>query len=259
MLFKEYKLETVFYLCLMFILNSCNKPEIKPDALPENQVAIDSISGMEAKYILPTSKYDHGILGDEIEAGGLMLNYKNRTHILELDSNLVFEDIQPRLFDFDLDGSPEIITILTHINLGASVAIYQLKNASITKYAQSAYIGRSHRWLNIAEIGDFDQNGQFEIIWVSTPHIGGVLKVGRIINDEITVLDSISGVSNHKIGSGNLDLSIVSIVDGSTRIYVPSNDFHSIIGFVWNEPHLSPIDTIKMDVDYSIPLKLQLN
>lgn len=214
---------------------------------------------MIAQYILPTTRYDHGILGDQIEAAGLAVSYEGKTYEYTLPENQVFEDILPRLYDLDGDHIPEILTILTNIEKGASVAVFTFHRKGIELKAQSAYIGRTHRWLNIAAIDDFDFDGIPEIAWVTTPHIGGSLKFAHLLESKIVVLDSMEGVTNHKIGSSNQDLSLVRNCPSSKLLYLPTMDFTQVYSFKWSAAHkIVPVDTIDLTVDPLIPLKQQL-
>jgi len=68
---------------------------------------------LSAAYAEPTSRYAHGILGDEIEYGALILTYKDlsaRT-VIRLPQERVFEDTAPRIADVDGDGAVELAYI----------------------------------------------------------------------------------------------------------------------------------------------------
>lgn len=237
---------------------ACNKVETRPPVLPEDKIVIDDESGMTAQYVYPTTRYDHGILGDQIEAAGLWVTSKGRSYEFLLPENQVFEDIQPRLFDLDGDHFPEIITILTQIDQGASVAVFKLERNELRLLAQSAYIGRTYRWLNIAAVNDLDYNGEVELAWVSTPHIGGVLKVAHVAGNQIVVVDSIAGVTNHKIYSTNQDLSVVVESKDRKTLYLPANDFSHVLGLGWKQNHIITVDTVLIQVNAELPLAQQL-
>lgn len=225
--------------------------------LPENQIAIDEVSGITARYINPVTRYTHGVLGDAIEAGALLVTQCDQKFIFNLDTLYVFEDIQPRLFDMTNDGVPEVITILTSVSLGASVGVFEIGNDSLYLKAQSEYIGRNNRWLNIAAINDLDNDGNVEIVWVSTPHIGGILNVAHIEGSIIKVLDIYEGVSNHKIGSSNLDLSFIIEREEQKTLYLPNNEFDAVIGFQFKNNQLYKVDSVAIIVDPHVPLREQ--
>lgn len=253
---------------LLLFLMSCKhgQPDLGPDlpsktyeSLPENLTVYNAEHSISARYVDPTGRYDHGILGDKIEAGGLLVVKNNKEYYFKLDTNFVFEDIRPRLKDIDNDGDIEFITIQTSLQLGASVAIYKIINDKLVLFVQSNYIGTTHRWLNIAAIDDLDNDGKVEIAWIQTPHIGGVLKIGRIEGDSLHILDEITGVSNHQNGSRNLCLSVVTNSNSNKRLYVPNDPHNAIIGFCFQNGHIVLQDTVLLNIDPNKPLFLQYN
>ena len=90
--------------------------------LPENLIAKDETRQVTARYTTPTTRYTHGILGDQIEAGGLLVTIKDKSYHHKLTEDFVFEDIQPRLADVDKDGALEFITIQSSLTQGGSVS-----------------------------------------------------------------------------------------------------------------------------------------
>jgi len=251
---------------IAFLASGCKNdhPDLVPEHLgnsyeflPENMIARSDDGSLSARYVDPVTRYAHGILGDKIEAGGLLVVNDNKPCYFQLDEMFVFEDLQPRLYDVDQDGELEIIVIQTNINSGAGVQVYKISNGKLHPSMGSEYIGTSHRWLNIAAIDDLDNDGYVEIAWIETPHIGGTLKIGRVVNDSLQLLDEIEGVSNHRIGSGNLCLSVITESDGQKTLYVPDDPHQSIIGFQFRDDRILPVDTVSMAVDPSIPLFLQ--
>ena len=93
------------------------------DQLPEKQVGVSEDSTVYAQYAQPTTRYPHGILGDAIEAGQLIVLKDGEIYTHTLDDQYVFEDIRPRLFDVDNDGQMEMVTIRTHVmNFSQSLA-----------------------------------------------------------------------------------------------------------------------------------------
>jgi hypothetical protein len=228
-------------------------------SLPENLIAFNDDSTISARYVDPTGRYNHGILGDTIEAGGLLVIKNKKEYYYKLAETNVFEDLRPKLKDVDNDGEPEFITIQTHMDLGASVCIYKIVNGKFLKLCQSSYIGQTHRWLNIAAIDDLDNDGNIEVAWIQTPHIGGLLKIARVEGDSLQIVDEIDGVSNHQIGSRNLCLAVVTFSGNQKIMYVPDNSHTSILGFIFLNNHITSHDTIILAVNPSIPLFMQYN
>jgi len=149
-----------------------------------------------ARFAGPTRAYDHGILGDKVEYTKLILRAGGRRIVINVGEGHVFEDLAPRLADLDRDGRPEVIVVRTHMQRGASLAIYGV-GGLIT---QTAPIGRRYRWLAPVGVGDFDGNGRVEIAYVETPHLGKVLKIYHFFNRELVLASAAQGFSNHRIG-----------------------------------------------------------
>ena len=211
---------------------------IAENALPDG--LITTIEGAEdiasAWYSEPTERYRHGVLGDAIEAGALRVQTpRGQTFTYRLQRTQVFEDISPRLADVDGDGRTEVITILSSLNRGASLAIFNLNGNALVKMAQSNFIGQSNRWLNVAGIGNFLGSGTDEIAIVVTPHIGGTMQLFKYHSGVLLPLIAARSYSNHVIGSRELRLSAQADVDGngSTELILPSQDRRDlvIIGF----------------------------
>ena len=179
-----------------------------------------------------TVRYPHGALGDSIEASQLIVSRTGtgQTRIL-LTENKVFEDTFPRLTDLDGFGKTHIVSILTEVTQGASVAVFGIEDDDLTLLAQTPYIGTPNRWLNIAGIADFDGSGSSSIALVETPHIGGTLQFWRWSIDAegkpmLTPTAEAPGFSNHEFGSREQRLSAVEDFDndGVSDIAVPSDD-----------------------------------
>ncbi|MEO0327247.1 MAG: hypothetical protein AAF217_01485 [Pseudomonadota bacterium] len=184
------------------------------NGLPDGRVAVGTGDIVEAWYSEPTTRYAHAVLGDGIEAGALKVRDKfGVIHTVRLPSTEVFEDITPRLADLDLDGRTEVITILSSQTAGASVAIFQLNGNAFIKIAQTSFIGRSNRWLNIAEIDNFGANRRPDIAFVVKPHLTGELLFFRFRNGILARIAAAPGFSNHFIGSNELRLSTVMDVN----------------------------------------------
>lgn len=222
--------------------------------MPEEQIAISVDSSTYAQYSLPVTRYRHGILGDQIEAGQLVVVLNGKFYDLTLEDTYVFEDIRPRLADVDLDGVLEIVTIRAHLSNGAGIAIYKVIDDQLQEYARVEEIGRANRWLNPVTIADLDQNGTVEIVWIQTPHIGGILKVASFNPGTLSILDETSLYSNHAIGERNLCLSVLTQEAGQFIFYVPTQNRNQIVGFSWTGNMLEQTSIIDQSVDFSKPL-----
>jgi hypothetical protein len=159
----------------------------------------------------PTTRYDHGVLADSIEASRLYAQINEQTTVyLDLPPDQVFEDRLVRFADLDNDGLDELIVIRTDLNTGAGIASYALENNQLTLKSASENIGLSHRWLNIVGIEDFTGDGKLEIAAVITPHIGGTLTLFQQNGTQLVPIMAQWGFSNHTYGSRELGMSAVA-------------------------------------------------
>ena len=102
---------------------------------------------VSAEFANPTDRYPHGVLGDDLEwaslritvetpvgnGDGLFTGQTTRTYSLDAPADLVFEDLEPRLWDITGDGAPEVVVVQSHQRLGARIPW----RGSIHRYAVS--------------------------------------------------------------------------------------------------------------------------
>ena len=227
--------------------------------LPENLIARDAASALTARYTDPTTRYTHGILGDAIEGGGLLVVRAGKRYYYKLDERFVFEDLQPRMADVDNDGQPEFITIRSSLTQGAGVAVFKLVNDQLVLLAASEFIGTPNRWLNIAAIADLDNDGKVEIAWVQTPHIGGILRVAKLVGDRLQIVDEKSGYSNHQIGQKNLCLSALNATVPLKTLYLPTNDYGTVAGLQLVNGKLTEQTRLTQVINPAKPLREQVS
>lgn len=196
--------------------------------LPDGLVATHEGGDIEAAwYDEPTDRYRHGIMGDAIEAGALVVQTPDGSeHRLRLPDAEVFEDRYPRLADLDGDGTVEAVTIRSSAYAGAAVTIYGLEGERLVEKATTAFIGTPNRWLNIAGIAAYlgadDDEPALQIAYVTTPHIGGSLKLIGYRRGALSIHGEAYGFSNHWIGSQELRLSADMMIDGRLTLALPS-------------------------------------
>jgi hypothetical protein len=178
----------------------CDYPGGPPDA---REVRTTGNGVTWAYYSNATTIYDHGILGDAIEAGALRAETPLTgpcDSMFYLGDEAVFEDVTPRIADVTGDGLKDVVVIETRLNAGASLAVYGMDGDSFVKLAATPYIGRPHRWLAPAGIADFDGDGMLDVAYVETPHIDGTLRIWSFRDNQPREIASDPGYSNHRIG-----------------------------------------------------------
>jgi len=183
-------------------VSACEQLNSEDSDFPESVAHTQSDTGIAtAWYDGGTDRYPHGVLGDAIEPSILRVTSDaGCTYSVELGRSHVFEDIQARLANIDNQPGDEVITIRSHQNYGAQIAIYQLGDSGLDLFAETPYIGTPNRWLAPIGIADFDKDGSVDIAYVDRPHLAKILRVWTYRGGELQEIASRSGYSNHRIG-----------------------------------------------------------
>ena len=177
-----------------------------------------------ARYDTPVTHYGHFAAGRPHEYARLTVTTNTgRQLVLELPDSEVFEDVAPRLVRLSGQGALEILTIISARASGARLALVGLAGNRLEIVANSPAIGTPMRWMNPVGVADLDGDGHAEIAAVTTPHIGGTLRVYRRAGNELVQVASLAGFSNHVYGSPDLRLSLAHAIDGQMRLLVPDN------------------------------------
>ena len=229
-------------------------------AIPHGRLAEGG--GLRAWYGAPTDRYGHGVLGDAIEAGRLLVSDGRVTVSHALPADSVFEDLEPRIVDADGDGRPEILTIKSYLRAGATIALFAPRDSALPALAEAPPIGIPNRWLNPAGVADYDGDGRPEIALVETPHIGGVIVLYRW--DGGARLEPVlrwPGYSTHSIGSTVLAMSHSHDWngDGVTDLLLPRQN-RAVLAVVTmaggdplelgHAPHENVIDTALVPIEH---------
>jgi FG-GAP-like repeat len=167
-----------------------------------------------AALILPTDRYDHAVLGDALEWGGLRLTIDTcppcadrrlKALTLTLPASRVFEDVTARVVDVTGDGLAEVVVVETDLARGASLAVYD----AFGRRVATPFIGQTHRWLAPAGVGDFDGDGRIEIAYIDRPHLLRDLVFLRLDGGRLREIARLPGLTNHRIGD--------RVISGGTR------------------------------------------
>lgn len=173
------------------------------DAIPDSTISTAAGQGVvKAMFSCATSRYAHGVLGDAIEAGCLVVEDEaGMAYVIELPENQVFEDLIPRIADIDGNGKNDVVVIRSDSQAGAALVVYTMKDKQAIELAATPPIGTAFRWLAPVGIADFNDDERLDIAYVQTPHIGGILKVWSMTENGFEQIAEQRGFSNHSIGS----------------------------------------------------------
>lgn len=228
---------------------SPKKPEFKPKRLLKHSSVTTSNKNIKYAWLYQqTLDYDHEILGDAIEAKSIAVKLQNNEKLTyRLDDNHVFEDLKVRLYDIDEDNQDELFVIKSHLDKGASLAVYKVEDNVLNQVATSGYLNRTYRWLNVIGFGDFDGNGIKNIAIVKTPHIGGYLTIYEYKNHQLKEKYKRYGFTNHYIGSRELNMAAVSDLDNDKidEIILPKMNGKNIKILNYKNRRYHELQTIK--------------
>lgn len=178
--------------------------------------AAETIVG--ASFDAPTTRYGHGVLGDAIEYGALVIEVEDWANTVRyrvtLPQDHVFEDLEPRLWDITGDGSPEVVVIETDMRLGGSLAVYD----ETGKISETDHIGRTNRWLAPVGAADFDGDGRIEVAFVDRPHLAKVLRIFEWDGIALVLDTEIGGLTNHRIGEDFISGGVRDCGDGPEMV-----------------------------------------
>ena len=220
------------------------------ERLPDGVVVQGDNDIRSAWLSAPTDRYAHGALGDEIEAGALSVELQDGTPLtLTLPADAVFEDRYPRLADLDGDGRDEMVVVQSTQSQGAALVIVGVRDGALKILAQAQPIGRPNRWLNPVGVGDFDNDGQIELAYVETPHIGGTLRIVKWQGDALMQAYAARGFSNHALGTRELHLSIVADMngDGVSDLVVADSQRTTLRIVTFNTGQFTELSRLKLD------------
>lgn len=177
---------------------------------------------VKASYAQPVERYGHFALGKPHEHARVEATTDSGREVaLDLPQGEVFEDLAPRLVVLPPARHAQLLVIVSAQTQGARLALLGLKDGKLGFVANADPIGTQNRWLNPVGVANLDGDGVTEIAIVTTPHIGGVLRIYRQSGARLTEVASLQGFSNHVYGSAELGLSRPALIAGRSQLLVP--------------------------------------
>lgn len=185
------------------------------DGLPDGRLAALG-DGRFALFGDPTDRYQHGALGDGIEAETLVVVDATTAEVTArttLDAPLVFEGLQPLVADLNDDGAPEIVTTVADERDGARIAVFAPDGDRLAT-------GPLHEpgWRHQLTVAPFGPDGRPELAVVRKPHVDRVLEFYRLEDGALDIVATAPGVSSHTYGSRILDQAVAVGTDPSTLL-----------------------------------------
>lgn len=227
--------------------DSTTQTRLPINALPDARILIDE---NERLLILtqPTNRYDHGVLGDDMEAAGItLIETQPELRVIRnipIEAADVIEGISPIWADIDKDGVRDIIVTLSNSQSGARIVAFREDG---TLLAESPALQLGYRWRHQIAVATFGVYTQPVLVSIRTPHIGGVVEFFQFNDGKLEIVGEVEGFSSHVIGSRNLDSAIAGDFnnDGINELLV-SDQIHSNLGVIATDGVIAvlPLDGI---------------
>lgn len=184
-------------------------------ALPDAR-AVRSEGGDIAILSDPTNRYEHGALGDDLEAGSISLlePHADGPEVVgevRPESGGVFEGLAPLWFEA---GGEELLAVTeSAANVGSRISAYR-PDGSLA--AAGPFVGEPMRWRHLLAAGPFGPGGEVEVAAVRTPHRpDGAVEFYGLENRELEITASGPAYPSHTLYSRNLDAVLAGDLDGA--------------------------------------------
>ncbi|HKH77372.1 MAG TPA: hypothetical protein VKA51_10485 [Rubrobacteraceae bacterium] len=199
-------------------------------ALPDAR-AVRSEGGEIAVLSDPTGRYDHGILGDGLEAGSLTVlragaGTPEVVGEVRPESGGVFESLAPLWFEAGPDGEELLAVTESTADEGSRISAYRPDGALA---AAGPFVGKPARWRHLLAAGPFGPAGGLELAATRTPHLGGEIEFYRpnLETGKLEISATMPGYATHTIYSRNLDAARAADLDGdgAWELLVPNQAY----------------------------------
>ena len=207
----------------LVLLSNFGEQRLALNALPDARILVDEDDRL-LLYNQPTNRYEHAVLGDDLEAGGMVLveTVSGLAPLWQIDLD-VGEGIAPLWADLDGDGRREIVATVSDAAQGARLVLFTGDGLML---ASGNAIGQGLRWRHQLAIATF-AGDEPEIAVVRAPHIGGIVEFYQRRGQILDIATQLDGYSSHLPGSRNLDMGLAGDFDfdGELELLLPTEDF----------------------------------
>lgn len=202
----------------LVIWDEAEVARLSVNALPDARLLADQTDRL-LLLTDPTSRYAHGVLGDQLEAASITLVETAPTPRIAQKISLpepdVVEGIAPIWVDLTGDGQREIIVTVSNERDGARIFVFDEVGEQV---AVGPAIGQGHRWRHQLAVAPFGPAGELELVDVRTPHIGGTVEFYQLAGQTLDIIAKVPGYTSHLIGSYNLDMAVAGDFDGDGQV-----------------------------------------
>ncbi len=217
------------------------------DPLPDARVTEIPGAALVAP-VGPTDRYDHGVLGDQLEASAIEVRDQAGPVVrVAVGTDEVIEGTSVMVVELNADEpGPELLATVSDAAAGARLRVYDLDGSVV---GESKPIGQGYRWLHQVGAGNLAPDGALEIVAVRTPHIGGIVEAYRLVDDRLELVATAEGYSSHQLGSANLDMALLADADGDGRldVLVPTQAMTELALLARTDAGFEEIDRLELD------------
>lgn len=203
------------------------------NALPDSRILVDDENRLVV-LTQPTTRYDHGIAGDEFEASAIALVETapeiRAIKTIPIEAPDVIEGVSVIWADIDNDGARDIIVTLSNSQSGSRIVAY-LEDGTLL--AESDPIGLGFRWRHQIAVAVFAPDQPPMLVDVRTPHIGGIVEFLKFKDGKLEVVYETRSFGTHTIRTRSLDSALAGDFnnDGIIELLAPDQG-HSNLGII---------------------------
>lgn len=229
--------DTIAYLTKtgdLIIRSGADTQRLSINALPDAWIVSNDL-GELAILSQPTTDYQHGVLGDAVEARAITIVSTQPDasilHRIDMPGEVVIEGISPIWADVDEDGAAELLVTQSNNpeGAGAKLVVYKKDGSKVAEGPLSPGGWRHQLAVFRPAPGD-----PVLIVDCQKPHVQRIINFYRLAGNQLEVVGSKPGYSTHQLGLRNLDMALAGDFDGDgvQEILVPSTDYLEVRAIV---------------------------